>query len=202
MFTDCENHDIPGEHMILSPLSAGASFPVYCTGDGWMVVQRRIDNTTDFQQDYVNYLHGFGQATGNWWLGLDNLRLLSAVGKLEMNVSMSHGWAHYGTFYLAAQDAEFKMTVSDFNPDSTASDALSFDVGQPFGTWDRYLGDPLLNCALMFGGGWWWHGELCGRSSLNGPYTAMLYYDEYSTDIYKFVTVDFVEIRVRYVDEM
>jgi len=35
----------------------------------WQVIQRRVDNTTDFYRDWKSYKDGFGDLTRNFWLG-------------------------------------------------------------------------------------------------------------------------------------
>ncbi|CAH1237875.1 ANGPT2 [Branchiostoma lanceolatum] len=54
---------------------------VYCemdTGDGgWTVIQRRCDGTVRFDRTWTDYKRGFGNKTGEHWLGNDIIHLLT-----------------------------------------------------------------------------------------------------------------------------
>ncbi|XP_078693768.1 ryncolin-2-like [Branchiostoma floridae x Branchiostoma belcheri] len=66
----------------LSP-SGGLSAPlrVYCrvvAGRAWTVIQRRQDGSVDFyKRTLEDYSRGFGTLTGEFWLGNDNIHLLT-----------------------------------------------------------------------------------------------------------------------------
>jgi len=47
-------------------------FDVYCEFDsehGWTVIQRRLDGSVDFYRSWDNYVAGFGNLRGEYWLG-------------------------------------------------------------------------------------------------------------------------------------
>ena len=50
-------------------------------GRGFLVIQRRIDNSTDFFRGWEEYKHGFGNLEGNFWIGLKKLHQLAGPGK-------------------------------------------------------------------------------------------------------------------------
>ena len=56
---------------------------VYCnhTDDAsFTVIQRRVDGTQSFYQNWQAYKRGFGHAQGNYWAGLDTIHQLTNSG--------------------------------------------------------------------------------------------------------------------------
>ena len=64
---------------------------VYCDqeidGGGWLVVQRREDGSENFLRSWMDYKLGFGNISGEFWLGNDNLHQLTRT-KQELRVDI------------------------------------------------------------------------------------------------------------------
>ena len=160
-------------------------FQVYCNMDtlkkrGWTVIQRRRNGSQDFNLPWENYVEGFGNLEGDFWLGLEKIyRLTSSAKETQLEIVMTNfegreAFATYSHFALGPLATEYKIIVSGYN--GTAGDGLSVDVGgAPFSTRDNDNDDSTrlnVNCAAQLKGGWWYRGNLCGTSNLNGEYLA------------------------------
>ncbi len=68
---------------------------VYCDmetdGGGWLVFQRRMDGRTDFWRDWAEYAGGFGNISGEFWLGNEVLHSLTQAGDYSMRVDLRAG---------------------------------------------------------------------------------------------------------------
>ena len=141
-------------------------------GGGWTIIQRRVNNSTDFYQDWPSYKQGFGTLTGNLWLGNDNIHRLTASGNTVLQVELEDwdgntAYAVYGTFEVDDESNKYRLTVGGYS--GTAGDSLGYYNERSFTTKDqdndRKSG---ANCAQVRTGAWWYNS--CAWSNLNGKY--------------------------------
>ncbi|XP_065053867.1 fibrinogen-like protein 1 isoform X2 [Rhopilema esculentum] len=160
-------------------------------GGGWTVLQRRIDNSTDFQRVWSDYKHGFGSIDKNMWIGLENMHLLagptvSSSLRIEIKDRLSGEkifFSNYDTFSIGNETDGYRLRVSGYS--GTAGDAFNMSVsedfaqnrpnfqifmgndGMKFTTIDRDNEDNFLtNCAVEYNGGWWY--SICHSCHING----------------------------------
>lgn len=160
----------------------GSTVPVRCDMDtdngGWTVIQRRINGSVDFFRGWEDYKIGFGDASGEYWIGLHNLHELTKQGKyilrIDMKFSSQHYYVKYSDFLIQSESSNFRMSYSAFLG-GNAGDSLSVNNGQAFTTFDRDNNDNpgSLNCAAEYHGAWWYAG--CHESNLNGNYQNTTY---------------------------
>uniref|UniRef100_A0A8C0H3W0 Fibrinogen C-terminal domain-containing protein n=1 Tax=Chelonoidis abingdonii TaxID=106734 RepID=A0A8C0H3W0_CHEAB len=158
------------------PRVAGDSITVFCDmdtdGGGWIVFQRRIDGSVDFFRDWNSYKKGFGNQLTEFWLGNDNIHLLTSFETCELRVDLSDienkkSFAHYETFSISGQSDKYRLNLGKFLR-GTAGDSLSGHRNMMFTTKDNDNDMLSGNCALEFKGGWWYN--KCHGSNLNGLY--------------------------------
>ena len=72
--------------------TVGLTSPYLCdtltAGGGWIVIQRRTSGDVDFYRDWNSYMTGFGSLSADFWLGNENIYLLSSSGKYELRIEM------------------------------------------------------------------------------------------------------------------
>ena len=140
---------------------------------GWTVFQRRMDGSVDFYLDWTHYVHGFGDVSGEHWLGLSKLhRLANSSVPQELRVDLEDFsgntvYAQYSSFYIGGPSTEYILNVAGYS--GTAEDALTYHPGSKFTTKDndndRWGSN---NCATHYQGAWW-HND-CFHSQLTGKY--------------------------------
>ncbi|XP_065923905.1 ryncolin-4-like isoform X1 [Magallana gigas] len=149
---------------------------VYCDmttdGGGWTVIQRRMDGSEDFYRSWQTYKAGFGKPQGEYWLGNEDIHLLTTRTSQELRVDLQKfsgekAYAKYSTFTVGSESQKYKLTVGGYS--GTAGDSLAHQNGMKFSTKDQDndKGDK-QHCGVNFQGGWWF--EDCEQAYLNGPY--------------------------------
>ena len=136
---------------------------------GWNVIQRRVDQTVDFDKTWSEYKQGFGSRAGNFWEGLDVIHHLTQDGftlRIDMKDLNGQKWfAKYRRFKVGTASDNYKLEISGYTGD--AGDSLSYHNGMAFSTKDADHDTWHANCATRSKGGWWF--KDCFESSLNAP---------------------------------
>ncbi|XP_074894714.1 tenascin-N isoform X2 [Buteo buteo] len=149
---------------------------VYCDmttdGGGWIVFQRRSTGEVDFYKRWKNYVEGFGDPTGEFWLGLDKLHNLTSSSpiryelRVDLRTASESVYAVYDFFQVASSRDRYRLSVGNYR--GNAGDAMTYHNGWKFTTWDRDNDVALSNCALTHHGAWWY--KNCHLANLNGKY--------------------------------
>ncbi|XP_054083688.1 fibrinogen-like protein A [Zeugodacus cucurbitae] len=136
---------------------------VFCVEDvdfgGWLVIQRRQNDSVDFYRNWMDYKEGFGDLTGNYWIGLEKLHALTRDCEQELYIQLkrSNGmeyYAKYREFVIAAESESYALKkLGKYSGD--AGDSLRIHLGMKFSTYDRDNGIYEENCAEIFKGAWW-----------------------------------------------
>ena len=140
-------------------------------GGGWTVFQRRQDGSVDFYRNWIDYEDGFGNLTGEFWLGLGKINRLTKEQSNTLRVDLGDfdgntSYAQYTTFSVGDSTTEYTLTVGGYS--GTAGDSLAYQNGMKFSTRDNDNDNRPNSCAQRHHGAWWFNN--CYHSHLNGPY--------------------------------
>ena len=132
-----------------------------------ILIQQHVDDSGFFDRSWNEFRTGFGDPSGNFWLGNEQIHQLSKDGrcKLRFDVqqknTMAWFWAEYSTFIVADETNNYQLTVAGFSG-NVNYDAFGPHNGNVFATSDQ---DVAANCAQSLGGGFWYNN--CGKARVN-----------------------------------
>ncbi|KAF5294133.1 hypothetical protein FQA39_LY13504 [Lamprigera yunnana] len=154
---------------------------VYCEQEiadgGWTLIQRRDDfgdPRENFNRDWNDYKNGFGDPSKEFWLGNENIYMLTNNEEYILRVELedfegNKRYAQYSHFKIYSEAEYYKLELDGYegNAGDSLNDPWYGSNHSPFSTYNRDNDRSSLNCASMLKGGWWW--KSCGRG-LNGLY--------------------------------
>ena len=141
-------------------------------GGRWTVFQRRMDGSVDFYHNWNDYVHGFGNTSGEYWLGLSKLhRFANGSISTQLRVDMrdkdgNSTYANYSTFYIGGSTTDYTLHISGYS--GTAGDSLAYHNDMEYSTKDNDNDQSGYNCAVEWTGAWWY--KNCHWANLNGCY--------------------------------
>ncbi|XP_077617065.1 tenascin-X [Crocuta crocuta] len=168
-------------------------------GGGWLVFQRRMDGQTDFWRDWEDYAHGFGNISGEFWLGNEALHSLTKAGDYSMRVDLRAGdeavFAQYDSFRVDSAADYYRLHLEGYH--GTAGDSMSYHSGSVFSARDRDPNNLLISCAVSYRGAWWYRN--CHYANLNGLYGSTVDHQGVSWYYWKGFefSVPFTEMKLR-----
>ena len=89
-------------------------------GRDWTVFQRRVDGSVDFYKNWVDYKNGFGNLSGEFWLGLDKIHRLSATGRNVLRADLETfenetAYAVYESFSVGNESEAYILNVDSYS---------------------------------------------------------------------------------------
>jgi len=130
---------------------------------------------------WAEFKAGFGDPSGNYWLGNDLLSQLTANNRYKLRFNLQSrdtgNWyyAEYSTFVVLSEARNYTLLVDGFSGNVSWDEFSRWHSGQQFSTIDR--DNDLLssrNCAAWLGGGFWW--EDCGWCGVNAARSTDRFY--------------------------
>ena len=146
-----------------------------------MLIQQNVDGSYFFNRVWAEFKVGFGEPSGNYWLGNELLSQLTLNGSYKLRFDLksrsNRNWyyAEYSTFTVLTEAGNYRLQVAGYSGNA-GRDSFGYHNGMMFTTHDR---DNDLhqsrNCAVNFGGGFWYIGcsNYCG---VNGPGNSSNYF--------------------------
>ena len=132
-------------------------------GGGWTAILRRLNKSQEFlSKTYQDFKYGFGDFSGNFWLGLDVLHDLTSAHQHELYIGMEDSdgnlpFARYNEFSVGNKKSGYQLSLSTYNAKASdwtsAGDSLArHHNGQKFSALGMEGGS---NCGSRYGG--WWY---------------------------------------------
>ena len=110
----------------------GNSIQVLCDmtmeGGGWTVFQKRLDGSVNFYRGWESYKNGFGNLSGEFWLGNDNIHRLTDSDDVMLRVDLQDfegniTYAEYTTFKVADEADKYRLLIGGYK--GTAGDSMA-----------------------------------------------------------------------------
>ena len=110
----------------------GNSIQVLCDmtteGGGCFFFQRRLDGSVNFYRGWESYKNGFGNLSGEFWLGNDNIHRLTDSDDVILRVELEDfegniTYAEYTTFKVADEADKYRLLIGGYN--GTAGDSMA-----------------------------------------------------------------------------
>ncbi|CAC5362615.1 Fibrinogen-like protein A,Ryncolin-4,Fibrinogen C domain-containing protein 1-A,Angiopoietin-2,Microfibril-associated glycoprotein 4,Angiopoietin-related protein 7,Ficolin-2,Tenascin,Fibrinogen C domain-containing protein 1-B,Fibrinogen C domain-containing protein 1 [Mytilus coruscus] len=139
-------------------------------GGGWTIIQKRYENSVNFQRTWTECENGLGNVNGDIGLvGNTHIHHLTSSGTYELRIDLTDKsnnkkYARYNTFVVGNATSQYKLTISGYS--GNAGDSLTYSNGMNFATVDRDTNINSKKCAK--GAGPWWF-KSCSYSALNSP---------------------------------
>ena len=162
-----------------NPFSVG-KLTVYCDmetdGGGWIVIQRRKASMgwVNFTRNRGDYVSGFGDLDGEFWIGLKNIYELTNQQSMQLQISVWNDTEATAkvienyTYFRISRYYDLLPLHSDNENSSALPYSSNYHIG--FSTFDRnyhyHHHNNHHNCAYSSQGGWWYFD--CDRSNING----------------------------------
>jgi len=139
-----------------------------------LLIQQNVDGSNFFNRSWAEFRVGFGDPSGNYWLGNELLSELTATGRYKLKFDLqsrnTSNWyyAEYSTFRVLTEADNYTLQVAGYSG-NTGKDAFGsrWHDGMMFSTYDRDNDRAsLFHCAEWAGGGFWYNE--CSTCNMNG----------------------------------
>ena len=152
--------------------------------------QRRKDGSVDFYRNWDQYVNGFGDLNGEFWLGLRHINEITAHSSSTLRVDLPSGYyAKYSSFSVGDSASKYTLSVSGYSGNAGYEISLNYHNGMKFTTLDQDNDNWPYNCASQNSRGGFWY-NACHYVNPNGEYNSYLYW-------YPLGNIRFDEMKIR-----
>ena len=131
-----------------------------------------MDASVSFERCWNEYVDGFGDVYGNFWLGLEAMHDLTTAQPMSLQIDIVLFYLPavsipYQQIHVGDAASDYLLTISSGTPgDGNLYNSFVFNSGSKFTTYDH--DEEGINCASQYRSGWWF--SSCFRVCLNGVY--------------------------------
>uniref|UniRef100_A0A672FGY4 Angiopoietin 2b n=1 Tax=Salarias fasciatus TaxID=181472 RepID=A0A672FGY4_SALFA len=145
----------------IRPHNFNQTVKVFCDmktrGGGWTVLQHRRNGSVDFHRGWREYKTGFGEPSGEHWLGNDIIHKLTSSQEYSLHIQLrdregNEAFSQYGRFYIDGEDNNYSLHVEGFSGTAGRTSSLTHS-GSQFSTKDRDNDRCTCKCAQLASGG-------------------------------------------------
>lgn len=139
-------------------------FRVLCNsefaGPGWTVIQQRINGGENFYRNWQAYKNGFGDFTGDFFLGLENIYRLTNNQAHELYIHMERfngrsEYVRYDNFKVAGEKDKYRLLSLGMVSGNVENDNMRANEHMKFSTYDS-LNEKIVHPAEFYHGAWWY----------------------------------------------
>jgi len=134
-----------------------------------------------FNRPWAEFKVGFGDPSGNYWLGNDLLSQLTANNRYKLRFDLQQNgtgnwyYAEYSTFRVLSEADNYTLQVGGFSGNASFDAFGLYQNTGKFTTFDRDNDRwSSENCAAIRGGGFWY--RECGWCVANGARSSGNFY--------------------------
>ena len=141
------------------------------------IIQRRVSDSVNFDRDWDDYVTGFGEEDGNYWIGLEEIHQLTTMHDVNLFINIETFEGEPFTlklerFSVGNAESNYQMHFWGYSQlTDRVKDTIFIESnnGTMFTTRDRDNDLHVKNCASdFFNGGWWY--DSCTSINPNGNY--------------------------------
>ena len=136
---------------------------------------QQYDGSGFFNRPWAEFKVGFGDPSGNYWLGNDLLSQLTANNRYKLKFDLqsrnTSNWysAEYSTFRVLSEADKYQLLVGGYSGNASFDAFGLLHNGRKFSTFDHDNDrHSTYNCASELGGGFWGCTGSSGGCRVNG----------------------------------